>query len=188
MESPDILLGRIGNRVARRRAVLGLTLEAVAERAGVSRAMVSRIERGEVHASAVVLDRLCAGLGIELSELFARETPAPLLRRDEQPAWRDPTSGYLRREIAPPCPGSLLRMVEIEFPPGAEVTFAPSPDRLSEQHVWLLEGEIEISTGGVVHRLAPGDCLRMRVADGNGFRNRGPRPARYLVVIVRGAT
>lgn len=187
MDSPDELLSRIGSRVSQRRGALGLTLDEVAERTGVSRAMVSRIERGEVHASAVVLDRLCAGLGIELSELFAREGPSPLLRRADQPVWRDPTSGYLRRELAQTRPGSPVRMVEIEFPPGAVVAFEPSPDRLSEQHVWLLDGQLEVTTGGSVYALAAGDCLRMRVADGNSFRNRGPEPARYLVVIVRGA-
>ena len=185
MEERDELLALIGQRVTERRASLGLTLDQVAVLSDVSRAMVSRIERGEVHASAVVLDRLCAGLGITLSELFARETPTPLLRRAEQPVWRDPSSLYLRREVAPARSGSPVRIVEIEFPPGAEVTFAPYPDRISEQHVLVLEGELEITTAGTVYTLMVGDCLHMRVADGNGFRNRGPKSARYLVVLVR---
>ena len=185
MEEQHELLALIGQRVTQRRASLGLTLDQVAALSDVSRAMVSRIERGEVHASAVVLDRLCAGLGITLSELFARETPTPLLRRADQPVWRDPSSLYVRREVAPARSGSPVRIVEIEFPPGAEVTFAPYPDRISEQHVWLLDGELEIATAGTVHTLMAGDCLHMRVADGNGFRNRGSTPARYLVVLVR---
>ena len=147
--------------------------------------MVSRIERGEVHASAVVLDRLCAGLGLTLSELFARETPSPLLRRAEQPVWRDPSSHYLRREVAPARSGSPVRIVEIEFPPSTEVTFAAYPDRISEQHVLMLEGELEIATAGTAYTLREGDCLHMRVADGNGFHNRGSKAARYLVVLVR---
>src|SRR3954469_2268426 len=103
MEESQDLLRLIGGRVGAQRAALGLSLEEVAARTGVSRAMVSRIERGEVHASAVVLDRLCAGLGITLSALFAREAEEalPLLRRADQPVWRDPSSGYVRREVAP---------------------------------------------------------------------------------------
>ena len=136
MEESDELLALIGQRVTQRRASLGLTLDQVAALSDVSRAMVSRIERGEVHASAVVLDRLCAGLGITLSELFARETPTPLLRRAEQPVWRDPSSLYLRREVGPARSGSPVQIVEIEFPPGAEVTFAPYPDRISDSMSW----------------------------------------------------
>lgn len=183
MDDEDGLPRLIGARVAARRAALGLPLEALAKRAGVSRAMISRIERGEVHASAVVLDRLCAGLGMGLSALFARDAAPPLLRRADQPVWRDPSSGYLRREVAPTGTGSPVRIVEVEFPPGAAVAFEASPHRVIEQHVWVLEGSIEATLGGAVHELAAGDCLHMRLAAGNGFRNRSERPARYAVIL-----
>src|SRR5258708_29452984 len=119
----------IGRRVAERRASLKLPLEEMAARTGVSRAMISRIERGEVHASAVVVDRLCAGLGIGLSALFARETGPPLLRRADQLVWRDSSTGYIRREVAPAGTGSPVRIVEVDLPDGAEVAFGRTPDR-----------------------------------------------------------
>ena len=153
MESEDALPVLIGRRVAARRAALKLPLEEVAARTGVSRAMISRIERGEVHASAVVLDKLCAGLGISLSALFARDAASPLLRRADQPVWQDPSSGYRRREVAPAGTGSPVRIVEVDFPAGAEVCFERSRQRAVEQHVWVLEGEIEIASAGV--RLQP---------------------------------
>src|SRR5436190_13691431 len=116
MDTGRALVLSIGHRVAERRAVLKLALDEVAARTGVSRAMISRIERGEVHASAVVLDKLCAGLGISLSTLFARENGSPLLRRADQPVWQDPSTGYIRREVAPAGTGSPVRIVEVEFP------------------------------------------------------------------------
>jgi transcriptional regulator with XRE-family HTH domain len=184
MDDPQSALpALIGSRVAARRAALALSLDEVAERTGVSRAMVSRIERGEVHASAVVLDRLCAGLDLSLSALFARDTASPLLRRGEQPVWQDPDSLYVRREVAPAGTGSPVRIVEVEFPAGAEIVFDRVPLRIMEQHVWMLAGEIEISLPGGTHRLSPGDCLHMRPADGISFRNRTRKPARYAVVL-----
>jgi transcriptional regulator with XRE-family HTH domain len=152
-------------------------------RTGVSRSMISRIERGEVHASAIVLDKLCAGLGISLSELFARETASPLLRRADQPIWQDPSSHYIRREIAPAGTGSPVKIVEVEFPARTEVTFDRSPHRGLEQHIWLLEGEIEIVSSGFAYNLFAGDCLHMRVGDGNTFRNSSDEPARYVVIL-----
>src|SRR6185295_18030031 len=146
-------------------ASLKLPLDEIATRTGVSRAMISRIERGEVHASAVVLDKLCAGLGISLSALFGRDRAAPLLRRADQPVWQDPASLYVRREVAPAGTGSTVRIVEVDFPAGAEVTFERSPSRVIDQHVWVLEGEIEIVAAGSVYSLAPGDCLHMRVGE-----------------------
>ena len=173
----------IGRRVAERRAALRLPLEEIAARTGVSRAMISRIERGEVHASAVVLDKLCAGLGIGLSALFARNAASPLLRRADQPVWRDPSSGYIRREVAPAGTGSPVRVVEVDFPAGAEVSFEGSRHRVIEQHVWALEGEIEIAWAGSVYSLSAGDCLHMRLGEDNSFRNVSGRPARYAVIL-----
>jgi transcriptional regulator with XRE-family HTH domain len=183
MDDENALPLLIGHRVAQRRAALRLPLEEIAARTGVSRAMISRIERGEVHASAVVLDKLCAGLGISLSELFARDAASPLLRRADQPVWQDPSSGYVRREVAPAGTGSPVRIVEIEFPAGAEVSFERSRHRVIEQHVWVLEGEIEIASAGSVDSLSAGDCLHIRVAEGNTFRNVSGRPARYAVIL-----
>ena len=173
----------IGSRVAQQRARLGLSLDDVAERTGVSRAMVSRIERGEVHASAVVLDRLCGGLGLTLSALFARDSASPLLRQSAQPVWRDPTSGYLRREVAPANTGSPVRIVEVEFPAGATVALERNRSRTVDQHVWVLAGEMEIALPAATHRLSAGDCLHMSPDDGIIFRNPGREPARYAVIL-----
>jgi quercetin dioxygenase-like cupin family protein len=151
--------------------------------------MISRIERGEVHASAVVLDKLCAGLGLTLSALFARETPSPLMRRKDQPVWQDPDSGYLRREVAPTGTGSPVRIVQVDFPPGAEVIFDASREHALEQYIWVLKGEIEASVGSgpgaVTHHLSKGDCLYMRLAAGNSFRNSSGKPARYAVILTQ---
>ncbi|BCW88800.1 hypothetical protein sos41_19430 [Alphaproteobacteria bacterium SO-S41] len=184
MESETDLLRLIGTRVAERRTALKLTLDEIAGRTGVSRAMISRIERGEVHASAVVLDKLSAGLGLTLSALFAREAASPLLRRADQPVWQDPVSFYVRREVAPAGTASPVRIVEVEFPAGAEVTLPRNPHRVLDQHVWVLDGEIEIALAAGTYRLAAGDCLHMRPDDGTTFRNTSRRPARYAVIHV----
>src|SRR5919106_4682132 len=83
---------RIGTRIRELRSEKGLTLDGLAGRADVSRAMLSRIERGESSPTAQLMNKICSGLGITLSILFA-ETAAPsspLSRREAQPSWRDP--------------------------------------------------------------------------------------------------
>jgi transcriptional regulator with XRE-family HTH domain len=178
-----VLVVSIGRRVAERRAALKLSLEEVAARTGVSRAMISRIERGEVHASAVVLDKLCAGLGMTLSTLFARSTPSQLSRRADQSVWKDPASGYVRREVAPSGTGSPVRIVEVDFPAGATISLEKSRHRLIDQHVWILAGQIEITLPECVYGLAAGDCLHMRPDQGITFRNVTGKPARYAVIL-----
>lgn len=173
----------IGARLAQRRGTLGLRLDDLAARTGVSRAMISRVERGEVNASAAILDKLCGGLGMTLSVLFSSEATSPLLRRADQPAWTDPVSGYTRREVAPAGTGSPVHIVEVDFPAGAEVTLDQSRFRVIEQHVWLLAGQIEITLPTGTYRLTPGDCLHMSPDQGISFRNPGPGAARYAVIL-----
>ncbi len=185
MESEGLLLNLIGQRIAARRAVLKLTLDEMASRTDVSRAMISRIERGEVHASAVVLDKLCSGLGLSLSALFARETASPLLRRADQTVWQDPSSGYIRREVAPAGTGSPVKIVEVDFPAGAEVVFDKGRHDILAQHVWVLKGEMELTVAGKAYTLAAGDCLYMRLAEGNSFHNRSGHTARYAVILMQ---
>lgn len=180
----------IGARIKQLRNTRGLTLDELANASAVSRAMISRIERAEVSPTASLLGRLCAALGLSLSAFFAEEdglASSPLVSRADQPVWRDPETGYLRRAVSPPSTTSLVDVVEVEFPAGARVSFPPNVASSGmTQHVWLFEGEMEMTVGDAVHRLKPGDCLFMPVGDGHVFHNPADRPARYCVVLDRG--
>ncbi|MGO4440059.1 helix-turn-helix domain-containing protein [Rhizobium sp. RAF56] len=179
----------IGARIKQLRNARGLTLDELANASAVSRAMISRIERAEVSPTASLLGRLCAALGLSLSTFFAEEdgVASPLARRADQQIWRDPETGYVRRSVSPPATSSPVDVVEVEFPVGARVSFPPNAaSRGMTQHVWLFEGEMEITVGETVHRLKPGDCLFMPVGDGHIFYNPADWRARYCVVLDRG--
>ncbi|QEE46095.1 helix-turn-helix domain-containing protein [Rhizobium sp. WL3] len=189
MESEDQFEKHVAERLKRLRVEWGLTLDQLADLSGVSRAMISRIERSEASPTAALLARLCSALGVSLSVFFANTEaePSPLARRVDQPVWRDPESGYVRRAISPQGTGSGTDIVEVEFPAGAEVRFPGRPTgRTQTQHVWVFEGVIELAIGETLHRLEAGDCLFMNVGDVHGYRNPTDRPARYAVVISLG--
>ncbi|PZN99109.1 MAG: DNA-binding protein [Hyphomicrobiales bacterium] len=176
---------RLGTRIKTLRQSRNLTLDMLAERSGVSRAMISRVERGESSPTAALLDRICAGLGIVLSVLFRDEDHAgPLVRRADQPVWIDPASGYVRRNVSPAGTGSGIEIVEVDMPAGARVLLdAPRSGFRLDQQIWLLEGEIVIGLGESEHRLAAGDCLAMLLDGPISFHNPGESPARYAVVL-----
>src|SRR5205809_1623829 len=110
-ETASDLNQRIAERVRELRAAHGLSLDALAERSGVSRSMISLIERGESSPTAVVLEKLATGLGVPLASLFdaPAATADPVSRRKDQVEWRDPASGYVRRNVSPPGFPSPLR-------------------------------------------------------------------------------
>jgi transcriptional regulator with XRE-family HTH domain len=194
MDTPPVdVHGRLAARLRRLRADRGLSLDALAERAGVSRSMISLVERGESSPTAAVLNRLAAGLGVTIAALFAepaRPDASPLARRGEQPSWRDPGSGYVRRNLSPPGYPSPIELVEVRLPAGARVAYdTPGSARAVglHQQLWILEGRVELTVGDAAHQLEGGDCLAMRVDRPIVFHNRHDRDARYLVAVTADA-
>lgn len=176
---------RLGARLRAARLRQDMTLDALAARTGVSRAMISRIERAESSPTAALLVRLGSGLGLTLSALLEDgPTDGPLARWDAQPVWRDPASGYLRRNVSPRGTGSGFEIVEVVLPAGAHVVLdsargAPPLD----QQVWVLEGVLELTLGENRCQLATGDCLQMHLRDTISYRNTGSVPVRYAVIL-----
>ncbi|GAB4431650.1 MAG: XRE family transcriptional regulator [Chloroflexi bacterium OHK40] len=177
---------RIGSRVRALRAELGLTLDALAARCEVSRSMLSLIERGESSPTAVVLEKIATGLGVALASLFDDPTaaPSPVSRGAERSPWRDPQSGYVRRNISPPGFPSPIRIVEVELPAGARVAYETGPREVTiHQQIWVQRGAIEVTLGTSSYRLEADDCFAMELNDTMTFFNPTTEPARYVVVI-----
>jgi transcriptional regulator with XRE-family HTH domain len=181
----------IAERVRRLRSSQGLSLHALADRSGVSRSMISLIERGETSPTAVVLEKLAAGLGVTLPSLFDAaggrlEEPAfsRVSRREDQPEWQDPASGYVRRNVSPPGLPQPMQIVEVHFPAGGRVAFENAGREIRvRQQVWVLQGVIDVTLGGDRHRLREGDCMAMDLDVPTMFHNPTRKRARYAVVI-----
>src|SRR5437899_1547513 len=181
---------RIADRVRELRAQQRLSLDGLASKSGVSRSMLSLIERGESSPTAVVLEKVAAGLRVPLASLFdapkaAPQPPrGPLARREDQPQWQDPDSGYIRRNVSPPKVPQPMHIVEVHFPPGARLAFENGArDQRVYQQIWMLQGIMDITLGDECHRLREGDCLAMELNQPTIFRNPTRKPARYAVVI-----
>ena len=167
---------RIAERVRDLRSRRGLTLDVLSQRSGVSRSMISLIERAESAPTAVVLERLATGLDVPLASFFDDPSPRPdpVSRRASQLEWRDPASGYVRRNVSP-------SIVDVEFPPGARVAFDAGAS--VQQQVWVLDGSIDIQVGADCYSLNAGDCVAFVPDRPTAFSNPSTRPARYAVVI-----
>jgi transcriptional regulator with XRE-family HTH domain len=187
MEATADLNQRIADRVRELRAARSLSLDALAGKSGVSRSMISLIERGESSPTAVVLEKLATGLGVTLGALFdppAHAPGGPVARRDDQPRWRDPASGYSRRNVSPAGVPQPMQIVEVHFPPGGRVSFETGVrERRVHQQVWVLAGTIDVTVGADRHRLREGDCLAMQLDRPTMFHNPTRRATRYAVVI-----
>ena len=186
--SPPDTEDHLAVRLRVEREARGWTLAELAAQSGISRAMLSKIERGEASPTASLLGRLSAAFGLTMSQLFARVEEQPggqVARAGQQPEWRDPETGFLRRSLSPPGL-SPLELVWGELPPGAVITYpAASLAFIAEQQLVLLSGRLTIEQGGVAHDLEPGDCLRFGPPRDVTWRNAGDARCRYVVVVLR---
>lgn len=182
----DNLAREIATRIRAEREKRGWSLADLAERSGVSRAMISRIERGEASPTATLLGRLSAAFGLTLSTLLsgAEAQGERFRRRSDQVVWSDPETGYVRRSLVS-TPELPLEMTEIVLPPGASVAFPREAYLFIRQAVWVMEGALEFDEGSTAHHLAAGDSLVLGEPQACRFRNAGKRACRYVVVVLR---
>jgi transcriptional regulator with XRE-family HTH domain len=181
----------IAHRLRELRDAQGLSLATLAERSGVSKSNISLIERGESSATATVLDKLSAALGVTVASLFEKPVegaPSPVARVADQPVWTDPGSGYVRRNLSPAASlamASPLQLVEVSFPAGQRVAYETGMRKVDVvQQVWIIEGTMEVTVGATSWTLEAGDCLAMRLDQPIAYHNPAGKPARYLVALV----
>jgi transcriptional regulator with XRE-family HTH domain len=205
-------MAAFGERLRAERRARSWPIERLAAASGVSRAMISKIERGESSPTAVVLGKLSAALELGVSELLAPGEagagnlaggqagtgggtalvgdPAPgggvVRRAADTPEWRDPDTGYLRRQVS--TPRFPAAVTEVTLPPGARVPYPAGAYAFIVQLVWVLSGQLTLTDGPAVHALAPGDTFELGEPRPREFRNDGAGDCRYVVVVTRTAT
>lgn len=180
---PDNINQRISARIRLEREARGWSLSELAERAGVSRAMIHKIERVESSPTATLLARLSGAFGISMSTLIARAElqEGKLLRFANQPVWRDPQTHYLRRHVSPRS-DLPIDMVQVELPGGSDVPMPASSYALARQLIWLQSGELVFQEGDNRHDMRAGDCLELGPPNDCRFINESREPCVYLVV------
>ncbi|MEV5323531.1 helix-turn-helix domain-containing protein [Nonomuraea sp. N2-4H] len=171
--SSGLSMAELGRRIRDERRARGLSIERLAELSGISRSMVSDVERGAKTPTVLVLDRLATALGTSISRLL--DEPAHggvrVLRHAEQRVLRDP-SGWERRVLSP-----VLGDVEFEFMrttigPGVDAgEFAPHAPG-SREYLAVERGGLLLTIDGRPYELGagdsayyPGDCRHAFAGD-----------------------
>lgn len=186
----DSLEARIAARIRAEREGRDWSLDELAERSGVSRAMISKVERHESSPTAALLGRLSAAFGLTLSQMLARaehgQGGLAVQRRRDQQAWRDPETDFERRSLTPPEAATPLELVWAELPPGESITYpAGAFAMIEDQQIVVLSGKLRFSQGAQAHQLGPGDCCRLGPPADCRFENPGSTPCRYIVAVLR---
>ncbi len=182
----DDLSNRLANRLGELRRARGWSLDQLADHSGISRATLSRMEKGDVSPTAETLGRLCAAYGLPMSRLLmmVEDSFDPRVPFERQPEWRDPETGFIRRSVSPPAAGLSGEVMEGHLPPDTKISYDTPPKPGQEHHLIVLDGALNLTVDGVTHALSGGDCLRYHLSGPTRFETSPDRGARYLLVLI----
>ncbi len=181
---------RLGVRVRDLRKDRGLTLEELAAASGVSRAMISKLERGEKNPTLVIAARLAEGLGVSLSRLAGVEErrEVVVVPRERRPVLRDPGTGFERQSLSPTFAGRGVEFLRNVVPEGSTSGDFPPHRKGVEEHLVIERGKLEATLGGERYVLREGDALFFEADVPHRFDNVGRGECSYYLVISSGGT
>ena len=182
--------GRLGGRVRDLRKDRGLTLDELAAASGVSRAMISKLERGEKNPTLVIAARLAEGLGVSLSRLAGVEErrEVVVVPREKRPVLRDPETGFERQSLSPTFAGRGVEFLRNVVPEGSTSGDFPPHRKGVEEHLVVERGQLEATLGGETYLLREGDALFFEADVPHRFDNVGRGECSYYLVISSGGT
>ena len=192
-DAPEAAAGTLerylGNAIRDLRQRHGLTIADVADRAGISRGMLSKIENAQTATSLDALHRLAQALGVSLSTLFRNydvpEGSAQLVKKGEgmEVVRRGTKRGHTYHLLAhEQGPTKLFEpfLITIDSP---DATF-PVFEHPGTEFLYMLEGRMEYRHGQHTYMLTPGDALTFRGEVPHGPEKLIELPIRFLATIV----
>ncbi|KAF1066097.1 helix-turn-helix domain-containing protein [Variovorax sp.] len=187
--SDEAISVELGLRIKALRAESALSLEQLSQRAGVSRAMLSSIERGEKSPTLPIIVRIAGGFGLSLSGLLGAApdlASVSVIRSSERLAYRDPATGFERWVLSPAHLDNGLEFVLHRLPPGRTTGMLPAYAVPTEKYVVVTEGQLTVYVDNKPYVLKAGDSMYFEVKSPYRFANDDGRAAcAYYMVIVR---
>lgn len=186
--APQLDVRALGKTIQRERLTRELSLEDLAHRSGVSRSMLSAVERGAKVPTVLVLDRIATGLGTSIARLVGEERAARVvvLRMNQQNRVRERT-GWERRILSPVLPGVEFELMRTTIPPGVDAgDFNPHAPG-SREYVAIERGTLQLTLDGEPYVLRAGDAIYYDGDCVHGFANPGRTDCvYYLAMDVKG--
>lgn len=147
----------LGERLRERRRALGLTLQTVADRAGLTAGFISQVERGLAAPSLSSLTAIGRVLDLDPGALFAQpKPPGATTKQGERPVWGIDPARMSYERLTSTFPGNVLRAVIIHESPGHR---SEPISHEGEELFFVLQGALTVELEGRRHILRPGDSI-----------------------------
>ncbi|MDO5603894.1 MAG: helix-turn-helix domain-containing protein [Paracoccus sp. (in: a-proteobacteria)] len=183
MSNRSDIHARLATALKEARKARGLSLEAVSRLSGVSRSMVSQIERGESSPTVATLWNLTRALQVDFAGLLEPRDSARIdvTRAGAAPVIGGHVQGVTIRILSPPETAGEHEVYDLSFRQGTQLQSEPHSPGCHE-HLTVLEGLLDVTSGKEVERLGPGDTARY-AADRPHSIAAPDGPARAILIV-----
>jgi transcriptional regulator with XRE-family HTH domain len=176
----------VGHTLQRLRVARNYSLDELARRSGVSKSVLSQIERDRTNPTVGTLWRLAKALGVEIEDLLRSDEPRPIRIVDDHdtPILSSPDGRCTIRILGPVELAGKVEWYEMRFAAGGELASGPHEPGTVE-HLTVLEGSVEVESGRHHDRamLAAGQTARYRADQPHAIRNPLQQPACVIVIV-----
>jgi len=178
---------KVGATLQSLRQAQGLSLDELSRRAGVSKSMLSQIERNQANPTVAVVWRLANALRVELSELLGGERVAPpaieTVPAHATPAMSSPDGLCQLRILGPIDLAGQFEWYQLTIEPGGALESA-AHEPGSREHLSVLSGTVDVNAAGCTQTLKPGETARYAADGPHAIRNSSAQPAIALLVVL----
>jgi transcriptional regulator with XRE-family HTH domain len=177
-------LPNVGENLRLLRQERGLTLQELAERTGVSKAMLNQIETGKSSPTIALGWKIANGLQVSFGALLGEAEPGDFVvhRRDQVTSFYSENRALCSRALFPPGDTRAVELYELTLVPGGEERASGHVIGTREQ-IYLVSGQLTIETGGRSAQLEAGDVIFFRADRVHRYHNPGRQPARFILVM-----
>lgn len=171
--------------LARLRREKKLSLQGLADMSGVSKSMLSKIEREEKNPTLQVAAQIAEGLGLSLSAMLGEEQPRAVmqLRPADQLLFRDELTGFERRLLSPSFKSKGVDFVLNRMPAGQSSPLFPPHQPGVKEYAYLAQGQMQVRLDGEAFDLRAGDSIYFEAARKHQFVNTGEEECQYFLVV-----
>ena len=180
----DAINRHLGHRVKQLRSDRGWSLEALASASGVSRSMLSQIEREQANPTLAVTLRIAQAFGMTLGELLqapGASSSVSVIRADDRAYHYRSDKNCRVRTLSPLNLEKDVELYEVQLQPGGALRSAPHFEGTRE-FLTVQKGRVRVESAGDAEMLQPGDSASYRADVPHAIVNTGRSEAVIFLV------
>lgn len=167
-----------------KRQKLGLSLQALSERSGVSKSLISKVERSEIQPSIKTASKIAEGLGISLSDMFRKRTEDLVIFHPVSDQFMlSDGKHHTRKVVSPITNDTCVEIFHDQLNSSSSIDGLHNTD--ASKFIMAMDDELSITANEIKYTLNKGDCLYIAENVTHTIHNEGSKQIGFITMVHR---